>query len=181
MTRQRPRAARGGPGSPLPGSRSTARGPKRIGRNTELALYEARAKTRQLQRRLEAAQSVARQAVLRGKRLETTLLELRATLERAQDHAVCLEQVNAQLQAFACSAADEMRAPIRAVCGFSEAVMEDYAGRLDETGQDYLVRLQASARWLDRMVVDLLQHSALTRKALRPVWVNLCSGIWLPP
>lgn len=79
-----------------------------------------------------------------------------------------LEESNAELQSFAYSVSHDLRAPLRAIHGFSDALAEDYCERLDAEGQEYLAALSASADRMDRLIEDLLAYSRLSRSELSP-------------
>ncbi|HEC33197.1 MAG TPA: PAS domain S-box protein, partial [Chloroflexi bacterium] len=61
----------------------------------------------------------------------------------------------------------DLRAPLRAMHGFSQALLEDYADRLDPTGQDYARRIVAAAQRMDTLILDLLTYSHLGRAEMR--------------
>jgi PAS domain S-box-containing protein len=95
-------------------------------------------------------------------------LEQRVRLRTAQ-----LEALNRELEAFAYSVSHDLRAPLRSICGFSEVVLERYAGQLDALGQDYLQRVCASSRHMERLIDDLLKLSRVGHCALKWQMVNL--------
>ena len=68
-----------------------------------------------------------------------------------------------ELEAFTYSVSHDLRAPLRAVRGFSEAVLEDYGETLDRAGQDSLHRIAGAAERMDRLIQDLLAYSRLDR------------------
>jgi PAS domain S-box-containing protein len=74
-----------------------------------------------------------------------------------------LEKTVADLQAFSYSVSHDLRSPLRAMQGFSEAVLEDYGDKLDERGRDYLGRIKAAGARLDRLIVDLLSYTRIAR------------------
>jgi PAS domain S-box-containing protein len=82
-----------------------------------------------------------------------------------------LQETNAELDAFAYTISHDLRAPLRALQGFAQALREDYADRLDETGKEYAGRLVAAAHRMDGLIQDLLAYSRLSRTdiQLRPV------------
>ncbi|MFI5361023.1 MAG: PAS domain S-box protein [Elusimicrobiota bacterium] len=77
------------------------------------------------------------------------------------------ELSNKELEAFSYSVAHDLRAPLRAVDGFSQVVLEKYSDRLDDQGRDYLRRVRAGSRRMGDLIDDLLNLSRITRGALR--------------
>lgn len=93
--------------------------------------------------------------------------ELAAALEaRVSERTTQLEEANLQLEAFAYSVSHDLRAPLRAVQGFAQALLEDYGNKLDETGKEYAHRSVAAAAEMDRLIRDLLEYSRLGRVEL---------------
>jgi PAS domain S-box-containing protein len=89
---------------------------------------------------------------------------LNAALEqRVRDRTEQLEASNRELEAFAYTVSHDLRAPLRAIDGFSQALAEDYAVRLDKTGQDYLNRIRRGTRRMDELIDSLLSLSRLSR------------------
>ncbi len=86
--------------------------------------------------------------------------ELQALTER-------LEASNKELESFSYSVSHDLRAPLRAIDGFSLALIEDYGDQLDAPALDYLQRLRAGAQRMGRLIDDLLQLSRLNRADLR--------------
>ena len=84
-----------------------------------------------------------------------------------------LAAANRELEAFAYSVSHDLRAPLRAIDGFSQALLEDYGGRLDETGRDYLRRVRAAAQRMAALIDDLLELSRVSRSQLQPEVVDL--------
>ncbi|MHB1586382.1 MAG: sensor histidine kinase [Acidiferrobacteraceae bacterium] len=99
---------------------------------------------------------------------ETQIRRLNDTL-RAR--ALELETVNRELEAFSYSVSHDLRAPLRSIDGFSQALLEDYRDRLDDQGRDYLERVRAGAQRMGQLIDDLIQLSQVTRAELsvRPV------------
>jgi PAS domain S-box-containing protein len=83
------------------------------------------------------------------------------------------EATNAELEAFSYSVSHDLRAPLRAIDGFSEALMEDHAGQLDDEGLDFLREIRNAARRMTTLVQDLLNYSRLGRVELRLTDVNV--------
>ncbi len=78
-----------------------------------------------------------------------------------------LTATNHELAAFAYSVSHDLRAPLRAIDAFSQALLEDHAGALDAEGQDYLRRVRSNATRMGQLIDDLLQLSRLTRIELQ--------------
>lgn len=87
-----------------------------------------------------------------------------------------LEASNRELEAFSYSVSHDLRAPLRGIDGFSQALLEDYADRLDAPGQDYLRRVRAVTQRMSRLIDDLLSLSRIPRSELRRETVDL-SGL----
>ena len=106
------------------------------------------------------------------KRAELEILKLNNELERrVLDHTVLLAAANQELEAFAYSVSHDLRAPLRAMDGFSAILLADYAGALDEQGRHYLERIQQAAQRMGQLINDLLNLSRVTRTEFsrRPV------------
>ncbi|HEY2867462.1 MAG TPA: PAS domain S-box protein [Pyrinomonadaceae bacterium] len=111
---------------------------------------------------------------LRGS--EERYRELASTLERrVAERTVELESVNKELEAFAYSVSHDLRAPLRAMDGFSLALLEDYAERLDGTGKNFLDRIRNASQQMSRLIDDLLSLSRVTRSDIHYAEVNLSS------
>jgi PAS domain S-box-containing protein len=94
--------------------------------------------------------------------------------ELLRRHTAQLEVTNAELDAFAYSVSHDLRAPLRSIDGFSQALLEDYSKQLDPTGQDYLRRVRAATQRMGALIDDLLNLSHVTRSemAIRTVDVS---------
>ena len=98
--------------------------------------------------------------------------QMRDFIERLQAAAE-LERTNKELEAFSYSVSHDLRAPLRAIDGFSHALLEDYSGRLDDEGKDYLNRVRAGCQRMGRLIDDLLDLSRVIRHELRFEAVDL--------
>jgi signal transduction histidine kinase len=84
-----------------------------------------------------------------------------------------LERTNQELDAFSYSVSHDLRAPLRAIDGFSEALAESCAAALDTTGQHYLERIRAGVRRMQALIDALLELARVTRAALQVESVDL--------
>ncbi len=84
-----------------------------------------------------------------------------------------LETVNQELESFSYSVSHDLRAPLRAIDGFSQAVLEDYADKLEAEGRDALRRLRAAAQRMGMLIDDLLKLARVTRAELISEEVDL--------
>ncbi len=91
-------------------------------------------------------------------------------LRRAKDQA---ERANKELEAFSYSVAHDLRAPLRGIDGFSQALIEDYGDKLDAVGRRYLDRVRESAQRMALLIDDLLNLSKVTRSELKIGTVDL--------
>ncbi len=98
----------------------------------------------------------------------TNLLEdLQAANRKLASTTRQLEAANQELEAFAYSVSHDLRAPLRAMEGFAQALLEDYAADLDPTAQDYARRIVAAAERMNALIHDLLTYSRLGRQEMR--------------
>jgi signal transduction histidine kinase len=90
---------------------------------------------------------------------------------RLQRSYTAVESSNRELEAFSYAVSHDLRAPLRSVAGFSQAVLEDYGPQLDEKGRQYLEMAAESAREMGQLIDDLLSLSRVSRveMARRPV------------
>lgn len=100
----------------------------------------------------------------------TTRKETDAAIRRSASE---LEAANKELEAFSYSVSHDLRAPLRGLDGFAQALLEDYTQVLDETGQDYLQRVRAASQRMAALIDDLLDLSRVTRAELRREPVDL--------
>lgn len=105
----------------------------------------------------------------------TDLLEAREALKksheelerRVAERTASLTDAIAQMEEFSYSVSHDLRAPIRAMQGYAQAVLEDYGQVLDEQGREYLDHIVRSGERMDRLVRDLLTYSRIARSELR--------------
>jgi PAS domain S-box-containing protein len=107
------------------------------------------------------------------KQVEQQVRQLNAELEgRVAARTAELAAANKELEAFSYSVSHDLRAPLRAVDGFSQAMIEDYAEQLPEEGQRYLKTIRKGAQRMGALIDDLLAFSRLGRLPVRRQAVN---------
>jgi len=103
-----------------------------------------------------------------------TLAERRRELERLVDERTAsLRKAVEQMEEFSYSISHDLRAPLRAMQGYAQALLEDYGRGLDEEGRDYLRRIIAASSRMDRLTLDVLTYSKVSREDIRPQRVSL--------
>jgi light-regulated signal transduction histidine kinase (bacteriophytochrome) len=96
------------------------------------------------------------------------------TLNQGLRQAVTeLKAVNHELEAFSYSVSHDLRAPLRSIDGFSQALLEDYGSQLDPTGQNFLSRIRTATQRMGNLIDDLLRLSRLTRSDMKLESIDL--------
>jgi PAS domain S-box-containing protein len=94
-------------------------------------------------------------------------LEERVILRTAE-----LESANTELEAFSYSVSHDLRAPLRAMDGFSQAVLEDFGGLLPAEGRRQLQTIREGAQRMGALIDALLKFARLGRKVLNKQAIN---------
>jgi signal transduction histidine kinase len=92
---------------------------------------------------------------------------IRSLEERVRERTVELEAANTEMESFAYSVSHDLRAPLRAIDGFSRIVLESHAGSLDDEAKHGLERVRAGVHNMSRLIDDLLKLSRATRGELK--------------
>lgn len=123
--------------------------------------------------KIELVVTVTRDITAR-KKAEDDVRRLNSELEqRVVERTEQLEAANIELEAFSYSVSHDLRAPLRAIDGFSQVLLEDYTERLDEAGRDSLRRIRAASQRMALLIDDMLNLSRVTRAEMRTETVDL--------
>ena len=93
--------------------------------------------------------------------------------ERVEERTAQIAAANKELDSFAYSVSHDLRAPLRGIDGFSQALLEDYGERLDDTAKDYIGRVRAGCLRMGDLIDDMLQLSRLSRGEIHRQEVDL--------
>ncbi|MGD8558380.1 MAG: ATP-binding protein, partial [Gammaproteobacteria bacterium] len=110
------------------------------------------------------------------KEVEQKLKNYQEHLEEIVEHRT--EEIKLayrELEAFSYSVSHDLRAPLRAIDGFSQILAEDYESRLDELGKDYLERIRYGAQKMSQLIDDLLTLSRAMRGDISREEIDLAS------
>lgn len=84
-----------------------------------------------------------------------------------------LQIANKELEAFSYSVSHDLRAPLRSIDGFSQALIEDYGDTLDETATNYLARVRSAAQRMSILIDDMIKLAKVSRTELSKKRINL--------
>ncbi len=105
---------------------------------------------------------------------ENQIREFSVQLEqKVKERTYELEVANKELESFSYSVSHDLRAPLRSLNGYSQALLEDYGSKLEERAQHYLKRIQLNSERMANLIDDLLKLSRVTRQVLSKQEINL--------
>lgn len=132
-------------------------------------IYEHTEAGKQPIRMVGALQDITQRKMAEQEMKNFSLLLEKRVKERTSE----LEALNNELESFSYSVSHDLRAPLRSINGFSQAIIEDYYEMLDETGKEYLDRIKANSQRMANLIDDLLKLSQITRHQLKKEEINL--------
>jgi len=125
-------------------------------------------------RELEASNAKLAQEAEERSRAEREILRLNAELEgRVRERTTQLETANRELESFSYSVSHDLRAPLRAIDGFGQALLEDFPEHLPDEAKRYLSRIRASTQHMGQLIEDLLKLARVSRGPLERRAVDL--------
>jgi signal transduction histidine kinase len=150
----------------------------RVARNTRDEVGILARSFNHMAERLQESYRELKTEVAERKQAEEEVRHLNADLERrVNERTLELQAVNKELEAFSYSVSHDLRAPLRSLDGFAQALVEDYRDRtLDAEGQDYLNRIRAASQRMAQLIDDMLNLARVTRRSMQVQSVDL-SGL----
>jgi light-regulated signal transduction histidine kinase (bacteriophytochrome) len=127
-----------------------------------------------LVRKLEARNTQLQEALAEVQAAHDEIVELNRSLElRVEQRTAALNDANKELEAFSYSVSHDLRGPLRAVGGLSEALLQDHAGELDAQARGYLGLIVRSVERMRELIDGLMQLSRVGRSDLKLERIDL--------
>jgi PAS domain S-box-containing protein len=114
--------------------------------------------------------------ISQSKKMQQEILELNRNLEvRIKERTSQLELANKELESFSYSVSHDLRAPLRAIDGYSQMLLDDYGQQFDQEGKRMLNNVKLNARKMGQLVDDLLEFSRMGKRALNTATISMDS------
>ncbi|HYY61377.1 MAG TPA: ATP-binding protein [Burkholderiales bacterium] len=112
------------------------------------------------------------------KEAEVAVRRLNLSLEqRVQERTAELAEANQEMQAFSYTVSHDLRAPLRGIQGFANALVEDFSASLGDEGRRYCERIAAAGERMEDLIEDLLDYSRLARQQIVTKPIDLPSMV----
>jgi two-component system NtrC family sensor kinase len=151
-----------------------------ISKSSEFEVLKARVRAQIRRKQFEDDNRYIREQLLRTEleaaeaRAARALADTRAVLvEELEQKNTALEEANKELDAFSFSVSHDLRAPLRAITGFSNILMREHGDQMPPEAKELLQHVVKSARRMDQLIEDLLRFSRLARQPLTKRVVNV--------
>ncbi|MBD2531796.1 CHASE3 domain-containing protein [Nostoc flagelliforme FACHB-838] len=139
---------------------------------TQTAVFDAQAQDVVIE--VAAQLAIAIQQSLLREQLQNYALELE---QRVAERTAQLQETNQELEAFTYTISHDLRAPLRTMQGFAQALQEDYTDKLDSVGQEYIQYITEGAVQMDTLIAELLAYSRLSRAQIQMQKVDLTNVV----
>lgn len=144
-----------------------------VSKANEPAVLRARVRAQIRRRQFEAEARHIREELLARQREVAEANAARELAETRAALAIELERKNEELEAFSYTVSHDLRAPLRAIDGFSQALAVDHAALLPPEGREHLDHIRRATQRMGELIEDLLALARLSRAAIRPERVDV--------
>jgi signal transduction histidine kinase len=111
---------------------------------------------------------------MRTAELEKEITERKRAEEALQRHSEELAAANKELETFSYSVSHDLRAPLNAIRGLSDILMEDYSDKFNEDAKDLLKKITASTEKMSALINDILSLAKISRETMNCREIDLC-------